>query len=59
MNGLIAFLIALIPYVVLFIVAFLFFNLIVQIKKNSNIQVEQNKQIISLLEKKDKKDKKD
>ncbi|CAM5197120.1 hypothetical protein UACE39S_04319 [Ureibacillus acetophenoni] len=52
MVGLITFLLALIPYVILFMVALVFFNLIFQIKKNSDIQVEQNKQIISLLEKK-------
>lgn len=55
MNGLIAFSLALIPYIILFIVAVIFFNLIFQIKKNSDILVEQNKQIISLIEKKDRK----
>lgn len=52
--GTIAFLLALIPYVILFIVAFLFFNLILQIKKNGDIQIEQNKRLISLLEEKNK-----
>ncbi|MEC1180737.1 hypothetical protein P9B03_19985 [Metasolibacillus meyeri] len=57
MNGLIALLLALIPYVLLFGVAIVFFNLIFQIKRNSDIQIEQNKQLISLLEKKfEKKD---
>lgn len=54
MMGIISFLLALIPYVVLFIVALLFFNLILQIKKNGDIQIEQNKQLISLLEEKNK-----
>ena len=54
MNGLIAFSLSLIPFVILFIVAVIFFNLVIQIKRNSDIQVEQNKQIIFLLEKRDK-----
>ena len=54
MNGLIAFSLSLIPFVILFIVEVIFFNLVIQIKRNSDIQVEQNKQIISLLEKRDK-----
>ena len=49
------FFLALIPYVVLFIVAYLFFNLIVQIKKNVDKIVEQNQRILSLLDEIEKK----
>ncbi|MFC5541023.1 hypothetical protein ACFPOH_04440 [Ureibacillus suwonensis] len=52
--GHIAFLSALIPYLILFAVAYLFFNLIFKIKKNIDLLLEQNKQIVSLLEKMDK-----
>lgn len=49
------FLLALIPYVILCIVAYLFFNLIVQIKKNVDKIVEQNQRILSLLDEIEKK----
>jgi len=49
------FLLALIPYVILCIVEYLFFNLIVQIKKNVDKIVEQNQRILSLLDEIEKK----
>lgn len=52
--GHIAFLSALIPYLIMLAVAYLFFNLIFKIKKNIDLLLEQNKQIVSLLEKMDK-----
>lgn len=54
MNGLIAFFLALIPYVLLFIVAAIFFNMIIQIKKNTDAILKQNKEIISLMKEKDR-----
>lgn len=54
MKGLIAFSLSLIPFVILFIVALFFFNLLLQIKKNGDLQIEQNKKIIALLENKEK-----
>lgn len=51
MNGLMAVLISIVPFAILFVVASVFFSFIFQIKKNSDLQIEQNKQIIAFLEK--------
>ncbi len=51
MNGLVAFTAAIIPFLIILLATLFLFNMIFQIKKNSDIKIEQNKQIILYLEK--------